>query len=95
MRRILMKAVASPFLWISLFCLLALQSPAETIYNPIGTASGVVPALDSGQFLGARFALSTPVTLTSVGGEFQNVTGTFFTALVPLSSMTRHALIQP
>jgi hypothetical protein len=88
MRRILMKATATQWLWISLLSFLAQQTPAQTYSNPIGTAVGWVPLVNSSQFLGARFAFSTSVTLTSVGGEFQNVSGTFFTALVPLSSMT-------
>lgn len=67
---------------------LAQQATAQVIiYNPIGAADGSGAALGSSQFLAARFALSTPTSLVSVGGEFRNVSGSFFAALVPLSSM--------
>ena len=64
------------------------RAPAQTLTNPIGPATGLSSALASDQLLAARFAFSTPVTVVSVGGEFKNLSGTFFAALVPLSSMS-------
>ena len=82
-----MKTTASQFLKILLLSFLAQPSHADVYSNPIGPVDGPAAAV-SGQFLGARFNLSTPTTLVSVEGEFQNMTGTFFAALVPLASMT-------
>jgi hypothetical protein len=75
---------------LSLVLLAAWQAPAQTqtISNPIGAPSGFVPAIGTSQFLGARFLITAPETLVSVGGEFQNMSGSLFAALVPLSSMT-------
>jgi hypothetical protein len=72
---------------VFLLCL-SLPLPAQTLRNPIGASSGNFAALASSQFLGARFSLATPTALDSVGGEFRNLSGSFFVALVPLSSMT-------
>ncbi len=68
--------------------LLAPQAFAQTVSNPVGLPSGRISALEDSQFLAARFALSIPSALGSVGGEFVNTSGSFFVALVPLSSMT-------
>jgi hypothetical protein len=85
-----MKVATPQLLKVFFLCLLAPQSPAQPIYysNPIGAAGDFYPTVSWGQFLGARFVLSTPVTLDSVGMEFRNAGGTFFAAVVPLSSMT-------
>jgi hypothetical protein len=82
-----MKTSTLQLLGIVLLTVQAQQLPADTYYNPVGPIDGPAAAV-SGQFLGARFRISSPTMLSSVGGEFQNMTGTFFVALVPLASMT-------
>ncbi len=65
------------------------QLPAQAILsNPIGPPIAWASGLEWDQFLGARFAIQAPVTLLSVGGEFKNISGTYFAALVPLASMS-------
>jgi hypothetical protein len=85
-----MKVLITGLLRVLFLGLLAQQSPAQPIYlfNPIGVGGDFYPTVSWGQFLGARFELATPVTLESVGMEFRNASGTFFAAVVPLSSMT-------
>ena len=85
-----MKAILAQLLGILSACFLAQPTAAQPVYlyNPIGVAGDFYPTVSWGQFLGARFALSTPVTLDSVGMDFRNAGGTFFAAVVPLSSMT-------
>ena len=82
-----MKTSMLQLLGIILLTVQARQLPADTYYNPVGPIDGPAAAV-SGQFLGARFTISSPTMLSSVGGEFQNMTGSFFVALVPLASMT-------
>jgi len=72
---------------IILLTVLTWQLPGAIYFNPVGPIDGPAAAV-SGQFLGARFNITSPTTLSSVGGEFQNTTGSFFVALVPLASMT-------
>jgi hypothetical protein len=58
-----------------------------TFENPCGPPVGSASGIASYQFLGARFQFTDPVEVESVGGEFQNLGGTYFAALVPLASM--------
>ena len=58
-----------------------------TFENPCGPPAGSASAIMSDQFLGARFQFAAPVEMESVGGEFVNLGGTYFAALVPLASM--------
>ncbi len=87
-----MKSTASQLFRLLFFLCLTHGSLAQTIQNPIGPPTGRYPSVYDRQFLGARFALDTPVTLGSVGGEFGTPVfsggGSFFVALVPLASMT-------
>ena len=58
-----------------------------TFENPLGPPAGSNSGIYSDQFLGARFQFTDPVEVESVGGEFRNLGGTYFAALVPLASM--------
>lgn len=58
------------------------QNPTGPLISPTG--SQVKPD----QFLGARFDFSTPVDVVSVAGQFGNLYGSYFAALVPLNSLT-------
>jgi len=71
------------------FLLCAGSSRSQILENPHGSPAGAY-SLDYFQYFGARFNFSAPVTLGSVGGEFQfwqPTTGSFFAAIVPLASM--------
>lgn len=64
-------------------------APASLILeNPIGDPIGSASGIANDQFLGARFTFDTQVQVESVGGEFVNLLGSFFVAIVPLDSMT-------
>jgi hypothetical protein len=85
-----MKTTLFRLVPLALSLFLVEPSSAQLVYhyNPIGGAGDFYPTVSWGQFAGARFQLSTPVTLTLAGGEFQNAGGTFFAAVIPLSTMT-------
>lgn len=82
-----MKTSLLRLLGVALLTLQTWQLSADIYFNPVGPIDGPAAAV-SGQFLGARFMISSSTMLSSVGGEFQNMTGSFFVALVPLASMT-------
>jgi PEP-CTERM motif len=46
------------------------------------------PSILDLQFLGSRFAVTNTVRVTSVGGHLEGISGTFFAAIVSLSSPT-------
>lgn len=84
-----MKTKMLPLTGLLFLLALPRQLPAQAILsNPIGPPIAWTSGLEWDQFLGARFALQAPVSLLSVGGEFKNISGTFFAALVPLGSMS-------
>jgi hypothetical protein len=84
----LMKTIINRLLQLVFFLCLSQSAVGQTLHNPIGIPSGRAASIGTDQFLAARFSLTTPQTLASVGGEFQNLSGSFFAALVPLSSIT-------
>lgn len=69
----------------------AMAQPAAadiiTYENPIGSPVGSNSGIANGQYLGARFEFTEQVQVQSVGGEFENLLGSFFAAIVPLDSM--------
>lgn len=54
--------------------------------NPVGLPVGSSSGIADYQYLGARFEFTEQVEVESVGGEFVNLLGSFFAAIVPLSS---------
>ena len=58
-----------------------------TCENPVGSPVGSSSGIADYQYLGARFEFTEQVEVESVGGEFVNLYGSFFAAIVPLDSM--------
>jgi len=85
-----MKRVPRRWLSVLLFPVLAQAASADTdsLFNKIGAPGDFYPSVASSQFMGARFAIASPMTLTSAGIELRNSNGSFFVAVVPLGTMT-------
>jgi len=62
-------------------------SGAVTYENPVGSPGGGSSGIANDQYLGARFEFTEEVEVESVGGEFKNMLGSFFAAIVPIHSM--------
>src|SRR4051794_21802605 len=58
------------------------QNPTGPLISPTGGQ------VKSDQFIGARFQFSSPVDVSSISGRFGNLNGSYFAALVPLSSLS-------
>jgi alpha-tubulin suppressor-like RCC1 family protein len=54
--------------------------------NPLGPVGATVAAIDPQQVLAARFTLATGARIVAATADFAHGAGTFFAALVPLSS---------
>jgi hypothetical protein len=69
---------------------LAIPAAAGVIYQsatlgPIGQSGGL--GLTSDQFLGARFEITAPTTVTGIGGHLEGFFGSIFGSIIALDSM--------